>query len=564
MKSISLIVSLLIISCFSLKAEEIIRERVYIHTDKDCYVAGEDIRLKFFVINCNFQPSLLSKVGYVEICDTEKPHIQMKVALENGSGEGHIKISKALPSGIYELSGYTRYMRNEGDNAFFKKQIAVVNVQQQSPDPDRFEVIEKFEDISTAKDKSEENDPANLLIYTDKNEYGNRNKVVLSVNNIPVNTADLVISVSRNDSTVFLPEVDKTLWLNQVKNTFLFSQQWLPEYEGHIVSGSIVPKPQGQQLLSSIAFTGKDMRYFIGKINAQNGTADFYTTGIFDRQQIVTSVVSQLYNKVPYRLDLLTPFCESLPANLPVLKIYPNEKQIMDRYINTQIQDKINNESLDNPVQFSDYYNFKPIFSYDLDEYTRFNSISETILEFISWVRVSKIENARKIQVYIDESKRFSLRNTLVLLDGIPVYDHEDILKYNPMYIKKINIYDGRYLFGGEIFECIVSFITYEGDLPFFQLSEGSQLLDYDCPQLPYPFEIPDYSIDEILHSRKPDFRHTLYWNPFVESIKDLPVNLSFYTSDLCGEFKVSVEGITTDGKIIRGKSYFYVTEPNK
>jgi hypothetical protein len=76
------ILSGLISFCFSLKAEEQIRERVFVHTDKDCYIAGEELLLKFYVINGNFQPSALSKVGYVEICDTEKPRIQMKVALE--------------------------------------------------------------------------------------------------------------------------------------------------------------------------------------------------------------------------------------------------------------------------------------------------------------------------------------------------------------------------------------------------------------------------------------------------------------------------------------------------
>ena len=564
MKTISLIVSLLIVSCFSLKAEETIRERVYIHTDKDCYISGEVIRLKFYVIFSNFQPSTLSKVGYIEICDTEKPHIQMKVALESGSGAGHIKIPAALPSGIYELSGYTRYMRNEGDDAFFKKQIAIINVQQQSPDPDRFEVIEKFEDILPVEEQPNENEPSNLLVYTDQNEYGNRKKVVITVNNIPANAADLVISVSRNDSITFSPRVDKLKWLNQVKNNFLFSQQWLPEYEGHIISGSIVPKPQEQQLLSSIAFSGKDIRYFNGKINTQNGIVDFFTAGIFDRQQIVTSVISPTYNKVPHRLDLISPFCESLPGNLPALQIYSNEKQLIDRYIGIQIDDKAENDSFDYPIKSSDYTAFQPLFSYDLDEYTRFNSIRETILEFINWVRVFKIENTSKIKVYLNESQRFSLGNTLVLLDGIPIYDHDEILKYNPMHIKKINVYDGRYLFGGNDLECIVSFITYEGDLPFFQLSEGSQLLQYDCPQLPVSFEIPDYSIDKILHSRKPDFRHTLYWNPFVKFTKDQPVNLSFYTSDLCGEFKVTVEGITSDGKIINGTSFFHVTDFNE
>ena len=561
MRALLLILSVSLFFCFSLKAEERVYERVYVHTDKDCYIAGEDILLKFYVINTDFQPSELSKVGYVEICNTEKPLMQLKVALEKGSGSGKIKIPTDIPSGMYRLSGYTRYMRNEGENVFFNKQIAIVNVEEQIPDSTRFEPVENYDDLRLPEKRTAgENESISPVIKTDQNRYNNRSKVLLSLDNIPSNTADLVVSVSRNDSIVKVMETDDREWLNQIKDTFTFSRQWLPEYEGHIISGRFVPETNQEQLLSSIAFVGNDIRYFNGKENAQNGTIDFYTAGIFGKQQIVTSVVSQTYNSVPYRVDLLSPFCESLPDSLPVLQIYPNEKQLMERYIGVQIREKTESDSINNSIQPPPYNTFQPYVSYDLDQYTRFSTLSETILEFVYQARVSKVGNSRVIRVLMDDG--FSHGNTLVLLDGVPVYNHEDILNYNPMYIKKIDIYNEHFLFCGNNYENLVSFTTHEGNLPFFQLSAGSQLFDYDCPQLPSPFENPDYSIDRIKNSKRPDFRHTLYWNPSVEYTNGQPVHFSFYTSDLCGEFKVTVEGITTDGKMIRGASLFQVVAP--
>ncbi len=246
------------------------------------------------------------------------------------------------------------------------------------------------------------------------------------------------------------------------------------------------------------------------------------------------------YEKLPYRVDLLSPFDESLPGSLPVLKIYPDEKTLLERYIGVQIRRKMENDSLENAVRLFEELSFQPASSYDLDEYTRFGTISETLLEFVKNVYVDKENGKRIINTYSKSSLK-----TLVLIDGIPVYDHEAFLNYNPMYIKKIFIYEGFYTFGSENFGNIVSFITREGNLPFFQLSSESQLLNYDFPRLPLPFEMPDYSIDHVRNSGNPDFRHTLYWNPFVESANGQPVNLSFFTSDLCGEFKVKVEGIT-------------------
>jgi len=558
MKSLHLIISLSLFFSFSLRAEERVYERVYVHTDKDCYVAGEDILLDFYVINRNFQPSGLSKVGYVEICNAQKPQMQLKVALEKGKGAGKIKIPTDLPSGIYRLSGYTRYMRNEGENVFFNKQIAIVNAQEQIPDSKRFELVENFSGIqSPEKRPSGENRLINPLVKTDQNNYGNRSKVLLSLDNIPGNAADLVISVSRDDSIVRIPEVDYREWLKQVADTLPFSQQWIPEYEGHIIMGRFVPEPK-ELTISSIAFIGNDIRYFSGKKNTQNDTINFFTAGIFGKQQIVTSAASPIYDNITSRVDLITPFSESLPDSLPALQICPNEKQLMERYIGVQIGERMKNDSLNNSIQPSLYNSFQPAESYNFDEYTRFSSLSETILEFVYQARVSKMGGRRRIRVFMNGE--FNQGNTLVLLDGIPVYNHEDILAYNPMYIKIMNIYDNYFLFGGKYYEGIISFLTHEGNLPLFQLNGGSQQFDYDCPQLPPSFESPDYSIDGMKNSKKPDFRHTLYWNPSVEHTTGQPVNLSFYTSDLCGEFKVTVEGITTDGKEIHATSRFRVT----
>ena len=139
--------------------------------------------------------------------------------------------------------------------------------------------------------------------------------------------------------------------------------------------------------------------------------------------------------------------------------------------------------------------------------------------------------------------------------------DHEDILKYNPKLVKKIDIYNSRYAFSGETFECMISLTTQKGNLPSIQLSDDSQLTVYECPQLPVAFSMPEYKNEVDRKSRKPDFRHTLYWNPSVKTEKGKATTLLFYTSDLEGEFKVVVEGFTHQGEAIRGETSFRVGE---
>lgn len=545
----------LFLCCFLLQAEENIQERVFVHTDKDCYVAGEDIQVKFFIIDSHFQPSDLSKIGYVEICDTERPQMQLKLALKTGSGSGKITIPTQIPSGIYQLSGYTRYMRNEGERVFFKRQIVIINVGNQT-ESDRIEIVKSGELPETVRESS------NIRVTTDRNEYDNRSRVQLALDNLPENIADLVVSVSRDDSIVSLRRTDKQAWLKQVKNLFSIPQsmQWLPEYEGHIVRGSIIPQPENKnEILLNIAFVGKDIRYVNGQIISNDGLADFYTSGVFGHQQVVSSVISNLYDKTPYRLDIVSPFSQRLPENLPSLQVCLNEEKMMERHIGAQLQKMIATDTLYHQLSEEKYYQLPIHTSYDLDEYTRFSTLGETIFEFVSWVRVSKVGDKRRIRVYLPEEQRYNTGNTLVLLDGVPVYEHEMLLNYNPYLVKKINIYSGRFTFNGEVFGSIVSFVTHSSNLPSFQLSEESQLFEYECPTLPEAFEMPDYSDAAVKNSRKPDFRHTLYWNPSVEPQKGQPVQLSFYTSDLKGEFDVVVEGITTEGKLIYGTARFKV-----
>ena len=586
---------MLFFSCLlihAIHAEDFSRERVHVHTDRDCYMAGEDVLFKFYAVDGHFQPSSLSKVGYIEICDTEKPHVQMMTALENGSGAGRMTLPDDLPTGAYLLTGYTRYMRNEGATVLFKKQIAVVNARQRALQPKRFELVESYEKLpGNGGKQSNLQETVALMISTDKNEYVTRERVALTIGNLPVNTADLVISVTADDSLARVLEVDGQQWLasatapatstatasatatapatatasaTATAPTAGFSGQWLPEYEGHIITGTVVPKPPDQRQLSgSIAFVGKDIQYFNGQNDPQNGTVNFYTAGVYGRRQLVTSVALPSGDSHPYRMDLVSPFCEFLPDSLPVLQIFPDEKRLTERYLGVQMRQTTGDDASGDPAPAFSYKSFAPVAGYDLDEYTRFPTIAETILEYVTRLRVSRVDDRRVITVYFEEEQQFMQKNTLVLLDGVPIpeRDHEELLlAFNPAYIKYLNIYEGRYVIGGNTYNCIVSFVTFQGDLPFIKLNSQMQLFNYDCPQPAVPFQSPDHSV----HSRKPDFRHTLYWNPFAEygNGGGQPATFSFHTSDVCGTFKVTVEGITTDGKMVRSVTRFRVAAP--
>ena len=57
-----------------------------------------------------------------------------------------------------------------------------------------------------------------------------------------------------------------------------------------------------------------------------------------------------------------------------------------------------------------------------------------------------------------------------------------------------------------------------------------------------------------------PDGRHTLLWEPNIVTNGKTSIQLPFNTSDLTGEFQITVEGITKDGEIIHTTSSFKVS----
>lgn len=112
---LSLILTLLFLGHGDLLAANDFRERIYVQTDKQVYLAGELLWLKLCVTDATGLPVSFSKVGYVELLDESTALVQAKIEIKEGIGDGWLELPALLPTGYYRLVAYTRYMRNEGD-----------------------------------------------------------------------------------------------------------------------------------------------------------------------------------------------------------------------------------------------------------------------------------------------------------------------------------------------------------------------------------------------------------------------------------------------------------------
>ncbi|MEO6849101.1 MAG: Ig-like domain-containing protein, partial [Mucilaginibacter sp.] len=104
-------------------------EKVYLHFDKPYYAVNDTIWFKAYVTMDQHQPSLLSKIAYVDLTDNQNILMdEVKLHLVNGMASGYLPLSDAyIKRGNYHIRAYTKWMRNFDQAYFFNKTVAVGN-----------------------------------------------------------------------------------------------------------------------------------------------------------------------------------------------------------------------------------------------------------------------------------------------------------------------------------------------------------------------------------------------------------------------------------------------------
>lgn len=105
------------------------QEKLYLHTDKPYYSAGEEIWIKAYLVNATtLESNSQSNFVYVELIDkSDTVFYRIKLKRNVFGFDGHIKLKPEIPSGIYSLRAYTYWMQNAGDDFFFTKNIKIGN-----------------------------------------------------------------------------------------------------------------------------------------------------------------------------------------------------------------------------------------------------------------------------------------------------------------------------------------------------------------------------------------------------------------------------------------------------
>jgi hypothetical protein len=104
-------------------------EEIYLHTDREEYIAGEYMWTNFYLFERqSLKPSKRSKIAYIELLNSEnRPVVQKRFLINNGSGPGQLQLPDTLSTGNYSLRAYTNWMKNFLPYNCFIKDIRVYN-----------------------------------------------------------------------------------------------------------------------------------------------------------------------------------------------------------------------------------------------------------------------------------------------------------------------------------------------------------------------------------------------------------------------------------------------------
>ncbi len=519
------------------------QERVYVSTDKDIYVAGEDIWYSVYCLDGE-KFSGLSDVAYLQFVSNDGVAGTSKVALIDGRGCGRFRIPASFATGNYSIVSYTKCYGGDAKGEFNGKIISVFNTLSSAKVKDG--VIDGKGAGAAFRNIAAPSEAASMV----KVEVCAEKDGAVPVKIINSGSAGMRLSVSvyHADKLEELSgSYNKTSLLERTGDFWKVDEV---DYAGEVVTVRVNGKDgssaAGKYLYMSGVGNTKDV--YVNRIG-EDGLAVFHTGNIFGKRDLVFEVLADSKSvaqgtaardtSMAYDVEIVEKEYRRLVAEIPPLEITPAmERGLRERGRRMQISRRFDADTLWDMGAKKDnsFAGNTPPLVYNLDEYTRFQNLEEVLREYVDYVRVRRIGGSAEIKVLWETQGR-----CLALLDGIPVSDHSVILGLAQQLVKQIVVYPKRYMLNNFIYDGVVNFITYKGDMGGIRLPKNVSVVEFDGVSWPVAL------LGTRVASEKdyPNFLSTIYWNPTVEIPAGGTFELRCILPQYKGKFRVVVEGLS-------------------
>ncbi len=523
--------------------EKLPREQIHLHYNNEFLLTGETLYYKAYCLDNTGEFSPYSKIAYLELRSSEnKTIIKQKIKLKDGGGSGDFFINTAIKTGVYKLICYTQWMKNYKN--YFEKNIFIIN-------PSSYKLTSKITSEKTSPILNPLNKDGLLL---NKSTYKKREKITLNIEKISSkHQGNFSISVKRKEN-FYLP-LNKDVPNFELKNKTPKKIFHLPELRGSLIHGKIKAKNSGN--ISGLRIALSINSNHLPLIATTNNSGEFYfNIKNLNNSKIYIQVLEPNLSNYEIKLIKNKNF-EKKDFNYPTINL--NQKiinDIEDRILYSQIENayySVKKDSLlTSKIKYFLLENKKK--TYKLDDYKRFKTLKETLIEIIEKVNISKKNNQYQISIQTTnsiETGNVSNIPSLLIVDGHIINNLNNFIDFDSRKINTISIINDKYFYGYSMYKGIIYIETFKKDyFPDYKKVKEFKITEVQ-PQKKYFFQRHDKE-----NKRIPDFRTLLYWNPNINTTQK---KITFYTSNVTGDFEIDFQGFSKKGKLIHLKQTFSV-----
>ncbi len=371
-----------------------------------------------------------------------------------------------------------------------------------------------------------------------------------------VNSLDLVHQINASLS-LNNDQINSDSYKNQLFFKHKGPVEYIPDIREISVEGTINDKNTGEPIkdvdvFASIVYGNDQLHHYrIGK----DGHFIFSLNETKNEQNLFITV--KPINKdisILIKNDFHEIFCKA--NDIPLIADTSNINLFKQLYINQQ-SSKIFNKNIQNTnlepeieaLNLSGQEDYEILMS----DYVQTSTVLEIFNEIVPYVKVLKINKEYKFRIF-SEIFYDTYEDPLILVDYMPVFDVNEVLKINTKKIEKIDVINQQYIIGGYQFNGVILIKTNTNDFADIKIPDNSIYLKYLTESKQSKPIFPVYNTEELLNDHKADLRNVLYFETFSG---ELPSKVSFYTSDSKGTYDVFFYGKTTLGdKVYSYKSF--------
>lgn len=528
------------------------QEKVYLHTDKPYYYAGDSLFFKgYFAYGNPYLRDGLSEVLHVEVISNARDILlAKKFPIRDGIVVGDLLLPDSLDGEQYYLRAYTNWMRNYGPNQYFMQALPVLN-------PYKRIVASEINEQWTNR---------GVQLQSDKANFGPREEVNLrlQLTDEKGRPAAATLSVSIWDAEQLVPirrEVDvvPSLKLSEIPET-LGTERFPYPIETSISVTGKVTDAKGKGVGTDVTAFVNDFQGLISLTS--NAEGDFAMENMEFYGSMRLGLVAADKKGRPLNVQLQEPL--KAPVVLPQAPYFPKVTTLATP-AKIQEPEVANPEAKEEKLRPKAIYG-NPDFIIEGEKLTKTGSTTDLVNSLVGNIPGAQVTlvggtGQQTIRLRGGAVSALSSMEPVVMVDGVVLVGGgtttaaDNLRTINAFDIDRVEVVSRMVPMLGDQGRNGVIAIYLKDEMGEDQDNplEGKGMITFTLEgfQVPSDFTLRTYGPDSPVGAK--DDRQTLYWNPYLVTNEKGELSLSFFSNDLGGAVVIEVRGLTVEGNPIQG-----------